>query len=302
MCLIISNINNPLGIHLEAFKEKIKTNIGIIDASITTGIPPDFGFGDYYKVQGKGDKQFALSSYMTDEDFIKTLGIQLKQGRSFEKDHPSDAGSVILNETAVKQFGIKDPIGKTINYPSKGNYTIIGVIKDFNFLDLHTQILPFALFDRTSNSYQIPDSYIIVRLKGKYFEKYFNAEIYLGLFYQTNTFQYSFLDQNLEQQYTSEQQLGKIFLIFSLFAIFIASLGSAWINCFYNRAKNKEIGIRKVLGASVPEILLLLSKEFTKWVIIANVIAWPIAYYIMNKWLQNLLIKQIWNLDFFDFR
>ncbi len=290
--LIISNMNNPLGSHLIAFKDKIKTNEGVIDASITTGIPPGFGFGDYYKIQGKGDKQFALSSYMTDEDFIKTLGIKLIKGRSFEKDHPSDAGSVILNETAVKQFGIKYPIGKTINYPSKGNYTIIGVIKDFNFLNLHTQILPFALFNRTSNSYQIPESYIVVRLrKGNISDDIAMLKSTWESFTKQTPFKFSFLDQNIEQQYTSEQHLGKIFLIFSLFAIFIASLGLFGLTAFVTEQRTKEIGIRKVLGASIPEILFLLSKEFTKWVVIANVAAWPIAYFIMSKWLQNFAYK-----------
>ena len=159
-------------------------------------------------------------------------------------------------------------------------------------MDLHTQILPFALFSRSSESYQIPNSYIIVRLKK---ENVSNSISMLkstwDSFTKQTPFKYSFLDQNLEQQYTSEQHLGKIFLIFSLFAIFIASLGLLGLTAFVTEQRTKEIGIRKVLGASIPEILLLLSKEFTKWVIIANVAAWPIAYYIMNKWLQNFAYK-----------
>lgn len=290
--VIISNVNNPLGNQLDAFKEKIKIYSQVADASVSTGVPPNFGHGDYYKVQGKGDEQFELLSYMVDEDFIKTLGVQLDQGRGFQKDHPADAESVILNETAVKQFGIVDPIGKTINYPSKGNYTIIGVTKDFNFIDLHSPILPFALFEHTSNSYEIPNSYIIVRLKG--------SDIAAGIsllastwksFADRTPFEYSFLDQNLAQQYTSERNLGKIFLVFSLLAIFIGSLGLLGLTAFVTERRTKEIGIRKILGASISQIVMLLSKEFTKWVLIANIIAWPLAYYIMNTWLQNFAYR-----------
>ena len=290
--VIISNTNNPLGNQLETFKNKIKTNPGVIDASISTGIPPNFGFGDYYKIPGKGDKQFDLVSYMTDDDFLKTMGIKIKEGRNFQKDHPTDAGSVILNETAVKQFGIQEPIGKTINYPSKGNYTIIGVIKDFNFMDLHSPILPFALFNLKSDSYQIPDSYIIVRLKGNDIAGNISMlKSTWDSFTNKTPFVYNFLDQNLEQQYTSEYHLGKIFLIFSIFAIFIASLGLLGLTAFITEQRTKEIGIRKVLGASTSEVVLLLSKEFTKWVLTANIIAWPAAYYIMNNWLQNFAYK-----------
>jgi putative ABC transport system permease protein len=290
--VIISNVNNPLGNHLEAFKEKIKNNPGVIDASISTGIPPNFGFGDYYKIPGKGDEQFDLISYMTDDDFIKAMGIQIKEGRNFQKDHPADAECVILNETAVKQFGFKEPIGEIINYPSKGNYTIIGVIKDFNFMDLHSPVLPFALFNLKSDSYRIPDSYIVVRLKGNDISANISKlKSTWDSFTNETPFEYSFLDQNLEQQYTSEYHLGRLFLTFSIFAIFIAALGLLGLTAFITEQRTKEIGIRKVLGASVPEVVLLLSKEFTKWVLIANIIAWPAAYYIMDVWLQNFAYK-----------
>ena len=290
--VIISNVNNPLGNRLEAFKEKIKTNPGIIDASISTGVPPNFGFGDYYKIPGKSNEQFDLISYMTDDDFIKTMGIQLKEGRNFQKDHPTDAGSVILNETAVKQFGLKEPIGKIINYPSKGNYTIIGVIKDFNFMDLHSPVLPFALFNLKSDSYRVPDSYIVVRLKSYNIAPVISAlKSTWDSFTNETPFEYSFLDKNLDQQYTSEYHLGKLFLTFSVFAIFIAALGLLGLTAFVTEQRTKEIGIRKVLGASIPEIVLLLSKEFTKWVLIANIIAWPAAYYLMNVWLRNFAYK-----------
>ena len=286
--VVISNVNNPLGNQLEAFKEKVKSYPQVIDVSVTTGLPPDYGFEDYYKVPGKGDKQVSLSSYMTDQDFIKTLDIHIKQGRGFQKDHPTDADAVILNETAVKKLGIKDPVGKKITYPSRGKYTIIDVMKDFNFLDLHSPIMPFALFNRKSNSYQIPDSYIIVRLKGhELVSGISRLESTWKSFTSKTPFNYSFLDQNLAQQYTSERNLEKIFLIFSLLAIFIAALGLFGLTTFVTERRTKEIGVRKVLGASVAGIVALLSKDFLKLVGIGFLIAVPVGWYAMHRWLEN---------------
>lgn len=298
--VIISNQNNPLGSQLNTFKEKLKTYSQVVDASITTGIPPNLGFGDYYKISGKGDEQFSLISYMTDEDFLNTLNIQLVQGRGFLKDHPIDAQSVILNETAVKQFNINNPLGKTINYPSKGNYTIIGVIKDFNFLDLHQPILPFALFSQSSGSYQIPSSYIVVRLKsGNLASSISLLESAWKSFVDKTPFEYHFLDENLEQQYASEQKLGKIFMIFSILAIFIACIGLLGLAFYSVERRTKEIGIRKVLGSSVQGIIILITREFTKWLIIANIIAWPVSYYFMNKWLNDFAYKMSFSVWIF---
>jgi putative ABC transport system permease protein len=165
-------------------------------------------------------------------------------------------------------------------------------MKDFNFMDLHSPILPFALFDSRSNSYQIPSSFVIVRLKGNDLA----ADISLlestwRSFTNKTPFEYSFLDQNLAQQYTSERNLARTFLIFSFLAIFIACLGLLGLSAFVTEQRTKEIGIRKVLGASIPEIVALLSRESAKWVLIANVIAWPAAYYTMDRWLQNFAYK-----------
>jgi putative ABC transport system permease protein len=290
--IVISNANNPLGQQLDAFTEKIRTYVQIVDASVTTGIPPNFGHADYYKVPGKGDEQRMLMSYLTDENFMRTMGIRLEQGRGFQKEYPTDAKSIIVNETAVKQFGIRDPIGKTIDYPSQGKYTIIGVMRDFNFMDLHSPILPFALFERTSNSYQTPDSYILVRVKGQNLAGDVSLlESTWNSFTVKTPFQYSFLDQNLEQQYTSERNLGRIFLVFSLLAIFIACLGLLGLAAFVTEHRTKEIGVRQILGASMSQIVFLLSKEFGKWVLAANLIAWPLAYLVMNKWLDDFAYR-----------
>ncbi len=290
--IVVSNVNSPLGTQLDAFRAKVATLPHVVEASITSGVPPNSGFADYYKVQGKGDEQLMLISYMVDENFMSTLGITLDAGRGFQKEDPSDANGVILNETAVKQFGIRDPIGKTINYPSKGTYTILGVAKDFNFQDLHAPVMPFGLFHRSSQSYSIPASYIVLRVNGQDLGSTIaSLEATWKEFTDRTPFEFTFLDQDLEQQYTSERNLANIFLVFSVLAILIGALGLLGLASFVTERRTKEIGVRKVLGASVPQVVFLLSKEFSKWVLIANIVAWPVAYYVMDRWLQNFAYR-----------
>lgn len=290
--VVISNINNPLGNRLDAFRQNVSALPHVIDATIATGVPPNGGFGDYYKVPGKGDEQMLLFSYMVDENFIPTLGITLDAGRNFRKEDPSDANGVVLNETAVKQFEIRDPIGKTIDYPSKGKYTIIGVMKDFNFFDLHAPVMPFGLFHRSSKSYAIPASYVLVRLTGQDLASNIaSLEAAWKECTDKTPFEFSFLDQDLAQQYSSERTLADIFLVFSVLAILIGALGLLGLASFVTERRTKEIGVRRILGASAAQIVLLLSKEFSKWVLLANVVAWPLAYYVMDRWLENFAYR-----------
>ncbi len=290
--VVINNENNLLGDGAEAFVEKLKNNSFVINAAVTTSVPPNYGFQDYYKVEGKGNEQFDLVSYMVDENFIKTMGIKLVEGRGFSKDFLTDSEGVILNESAVKQFGLNDPIGKTINYPSKGDYKIIGVIKDFNFASLHSSITPFALFHTSSKSYQIPQSFVVVRVPLNNFQQSIDIiHKEWKAFTPNSPFEYKFLDEGFEQAYLSDQRLGKIFFVFSFLTIFIACIGLFGLVSFSSKQRTKEIGVRKVLGASVYSIVRLLIKNFVVLVLAANIIAVPIAYYLMNKWLQDFAYR-----------
>ena len=289
--VIIFNENNLLGSQAEAFKEKLKSHVGIVSASISTGVPPYSWFDDYYKIEGRGDEQFTLASYLTDEDFCTTLDIQIVEGRGFSRDFSREAESVVLNEAAVRYLGWDDPIGKRINY-SGANYTVIGVMKDFNLMALYSPIRPFALFHHSSKAYSIENSYVVVRIQGNgVAEKLQLLETEWQKFAPNTPFVYEFLDQSFQSQYVAEQRLGRVFMVFSLLTVFIACIGLLGLAAFSAEQRTKEIGVRKVLGASVSELVLLLSKEFTKWVILANVIAWPIAYFAMNQWLQDFAYR-----------
>lgn len=162
--LVISNQNDRLGGQAEAFKELLKSRPAIVNAAVSTGVPSSRAFQDFYKIEGQPEEQFELTSYMVDDDFAATLGLEFVQGKGFSKDRPTSARGVVLNERAARRFGWDDPIGKTITYPSRGDYTVIGVVKDFNFASLRQPIMPFALFHQASESYTIPNSNVVVRL------------------------------------------------------------------------------------------------------------------------------------------
>ena len=290
--LVISNQNNRLKDQAESFKEILKNRPQIVNAALTTGVPPDFGFQDFYKVEGQSDEQFDLISYMVDDDFAATLGLEIMQGQGFSKDFPSSADGVILNEMAVRRIGWDDPIGKTITYPSTGTYTVIGVMKDFNFMSLRQPIVPFALFHRASESYQIPNAYVVARLRRDDLKSTLAViEDEWKALAPDAPFEYTFLDDNLQAQYQAEQRLETLFLIFAGLAILVACLGLWGLAAYTAERRTKEIGVRKTMGATVPDVLILLVKDFTKWVLAANLIAWPVAWFFMDQWLQSFAYR-----------
>lgn len=283
--LIISNENGRLGDQAATFADVLEADANIISAAQTTGVPFSGGFQDYYKVETRGDEQFDLTSYMVDDEFVQTLGLEVIQGNAFSKDFASNERSVVLNESAVQQFGLDDPIGKTITYPTMGTFEIIGVVKDFNFMSLHESIMPFALFHQDSESYDIPNAYVVARMQmGNVRQTLNEIRKAWRTFAPDAPFEYSFLNDRLAAQYRSERQLQSIFFIFSALAIFIACIGLVGLAAFAAEKRKKEIGIRKTLGATVPGLLTLLVKDFVKWVLVANLIAWPLAGFVMNWW------------------
>ncbi len=218
----------------------------------------------------------------------------MKKGRFFSKDHASDLSAIVVNEAVVNAFGLKDPIGKKLIRPGDQNgmkYEIIGVIKNFNYESLHQLIRPLVihLFDDSGYGY---GQFVSVRTSSKDYQSVINSlENTWKKFAGNEAFNYNFLDQKLVHLYSAEQRTSKIVITFSILAIFIACLGLLGLAAFIIEQRTKEIGIRKVLGATVLEIVILLSKEFAKWVLIANIIAWPLAYFIMNNWLKDFAYR-----------
>jgi putative ABC transport system permease protein len=271
----------------ETIKNEFLKNPRILGVSASSFFPGKVSWYQDYWYEGMSDRENPMICWIpVDHDFLPTFGIELVSGRNFSRDFPSDVkGAYILNESAVKEIGWDSPLGKQLKIVEKG--TVVGVVKDFHFKSLHQQIEPLALY-----------------LCPEYFE-YLSVRIRPGVIPQTlaflkdkwqelvpnQLFQYSFLDEDFDRLYKAEMRLEKIFGIVTSLAVFIACLGLFGLAAFTAEQRTKEIGVRKVLGASVTGIFILLSKEFTRWVLVANVIAWPLAYYAMSRWLQNFAYR-----------
>jgi len=293
--LIIADANR-LGKSAESFKQELIRLPGVSNASISTGLPTQKSyFDDSYTPESTTDnvtaaeKNINLSSFIVDEAFVPTLKLQMLSGRNFSKDF-TDSASVILNETAAKQIGWHNPIGKTITYPggNDAKFKVIGVVKDFNTESLHNTVSPFALFYTTSNTYHANTSFIAVRIKAGDYNKVINSiQSKWKQFMPDNPLEYSFMDAEYDALYRTDQTIGKVFTVFTFLSLSVACLGLLGLAIYTAERRMKEIGIRKVLGASVQSVVTMLSKDFLKLVIIASVIAFPIAWYAMNKWLQD---------------
>lgn len=276
----------------EKLKTTLKGHAGIANVATSSHIPSMAPGINGVVPEGFSSKQFqAMGVIGVDHDFIGTVGIELVAGRNFSKQIKSDQSEAILiNETAARQFGWTHPVGKTISRfdrDKKFKKHVIGVVRDFHMQSLHSRIDPLYIYYRPSNS-----EYIIIKLKPenvsatiRFIKKTWKS------FDPAHPFTYQFLDETFNRQYKAEERLGVIFSIFTFLAVFLACLGLFGLTLFTAQKRTKEIGIRKALGAAIVGIILMLAKDFSKWVLIANVIAWPIAYLAMKQWLQNFAYR-----------
>jgi len=289
--LIIQNPSS-LGSTLQSLKNTLHENANIVNVSGSNSIPghrfSNIGFG----AEGV-DEGFSLNLCICDENFLKTMKINLMKGRFFSREFRSDSSAVVLNQTAVDLLNWDDPIGKRINNWAKerGYFTVIGVIEDYHYESLHQKVRPMALF-LSGGYFKRNEDYISLRLKTD------NVTETIDFIKNTWThfvpgkpFEYTFLDEEYNRLYLNEEQTRKLFTIFAFLAIFIACLGLFGLASYSAQRRTREIGIRKAVGASYANIILILNQEFLKWVLIANLMAWPAAYFLMNNWLQNFAYR-----------
>jgi putative ABC transport system permease protein len=271
----------------ETFRNILLQHSGIKDILVTQSLPTTISSNNVYKNPSWAGKTAAPEFYVNfgwvGYRFIDFYGIELLQGRNFSREYATDKEACIINETAARIIGWEDPVGKVMD-----DFPVIGVVKDFHFRPLKDKIEPVAL-----------------RLNRPGRPKYFSIKIYSDRLEKTITFiekkwkeaspdypfSFFFLDEQVDRTFRAEVRLLKIFNNFSFLAILLSSLGLFGLALFTADRKTKEIGIRKVLGASVPQILVLLSREFVRWILLANLIAWPLAYLSMNKWLDSFAYK-----------
>jgi putative ABC transport system permease protein len=255
--------------------------------------------GDFFGTQflPEGSTEILTTKTMGISDqFAQTIGFEFVEGKGYSKD-TNDSLSIILNETAVRTLDLTDPIGKKLSRIQRtpnGNvtiaYTIIGVIKDFNFQSLRDQITPLAI--QSNESFGGGAGFIYARVKsGELNNAVKKAEQKWKELVPGEPFKYKFLDETLKATYESEQRAGTLFAVFAGLAIIIACVGLFGLAAYAASLRTKEIGVRKVLGASVSTIVLLLSKDFTKLILIAFILAVPIGWYTMSQWLEGFAFR-----------
>jgi len=293
--LVIKNVW-ALGNAQGTFKQEVKQLAGVQSATLSNALPTDENSNSttYFKDPVIDQKRSVLTyDWNVDEDFISTMGIKMAAGRNFSKDMGTDSMAVVVNEAFAKQLDYSNPLNQPVYSPADqtatkmAKYHIIGVVKDFNFESLKTKITPL-LFNLSKGagtlSVRISSSDIpalIQNIQNRWKGLSSNRE-----------FSYSFLDDNFDALYRSEQRTGAISIAFTSLAIIIACLGLFGLAAYAAEQRTKEIGIRKVLGANVTTIVNMLSKDFIRLVLIAIVVAIPIGWWAMHSWLQGFAYRQ----------
>jgi putative ABC transport system permease protein len=287
--LIVPLMDKNIRDNLYAFRQEMLKVPGVNHTSVSSAIPMKIDWHNHFYFRNVEDPEnnHILSHYArVDYDFIDLFEMEIVQGRNFRKEIDEGRAAFIINEFIARKLGWEDPVGKAFHNQGRTG-TIVGVVKDFHNENMHIPIGEVTLIlapDQGGsmsvkiNSTNIPQTLAAV-------ENVWNA------FSGGYPFSYEFMDDQYDQMYKSEIRLGRAFNYFSVLAIFLCCLGLFGLASFTVEQGTKEIAIRKVLGASVTELVRTLSWQFLKWVFIANLIAWPIAYYIMNSWLQGFIYR-----------
>jgi putative ABC transport system permease protein len=285
----------------ETVKDLFSKHPSIAGATVSSSVPGRRDSSFSIRLVGERDDKVQDMFHMYfDDDFIPDYGIEMVAGRAFQKGMSTDIGGAFLvNEAALKAFGWASPeeaLGKRLQTGYGGRINpIIGVMKNFHYRGLQNEVEPLVMEYYPERFRYITLSIDISKLK----EILVFVESQWKALFPGNPFEGFFLDTDFDRQYRADEQVGRIFGIFTLLGLFIACLGLLGLASFMAESRTKEIGIRKVLGASVTKIVLMLSKEFTKWVLLANCIAWPVAYYFMDRWLKNFAYRI--NIDIVTF-
>jgi putative ABC transport system permease protein len=299
--LLIINNANLLDKNSEIFRNQVLANPQVISCTQSGYLPTpsNRNNGSIWRDAIMSNDPVQVTHFFVDYDYIKTFDLKIVRGRGFSKEFSTDSSAVIINQAAVKLLGWKDPIGRKIgailtsnfdiNHPVLDENTIIGVVEDFNFNSLHSPIKALVMYVKKSNELITcrirPETSIpgmVAFMKSKWIE---NAP--------GQPFEYDFVTDRLQRQYGGEDRLGKILGIFTGLALFVSCLGLFGLALYASEQRKKEIGLRKVNGSRSGQIVWLLTADFTKLILIASVIACPVSYYLMHKWLENFAYRTV---------
>ena len=291
--VVVIHNADTLGGQLEPYMERLKQQSDVLGVTAVQSVPgrgtPNWGIG----VEGIERERPLNMNFMTcDQDFADVLSIQMLEGRFMSRDFPSDVNAVVINKKAAEYFGIENPVGKKLRiWWTEKDLTIIGIIDNFHFESLHRNVRSMGyLLPEAIDSTRKP--FLLVKISSQVTSVVLSdlqktwQSISGGL-----PFEFTFLDEKVNSLYQNDNRAGRIVTLFSCLAIFVSCLGLFGLAAFVAEQRTKEIGVRKVLGAPLSNIMWLLTGQFVKWVIVANLIAWPVGYFIMDRWLQGFAFR-----------
>jgi putative ABC transport system permease protein len=285
--LIISRLDK-IGTRVNPFKDAIAKIPEVIKVASSTAVPGQFGSDQTYSVESKPGEVINLRINYIDYDFFDTYGIKFSSGRSFNGSFSADKDVCIVNESAIKQLNLTNTFTSRL-IDGREKFSIVGIVKNFHFESLHNEINPYVFRFKNEN---INFGYLSIRLSTKATAKTIKEiEKVWKEFTSNDPLQYFFMDQEFAQMYKEEKQNAQLSVLFSLLAVMIAALGLFGLTSFTIKQRTKEIGIHKIYGSKVTEVMIMLNMGFLKLVAIAFVIATPIAWYAMHKWLQGFAYK-----------
>jgi putative ABC transport system permease protein len=281
--LVVHNTDR-LGINTKPFLNAVSNQAGIVKASFTSNRFPGVNSALGFHVAGS-TRDLMFPFYSADYNHLEVLKIDLAQGRYFSTEFPSDTSACLINETALRELGWANPLEEKLILDKDYSVNVIGVVKDFNFESSKIKVRPLViLWNATSKN-------MLIRYNAKARDVVSKVEMIWKEFADNQPYEYAFLDQDFDEVFREEQQLGQVFTVMSGIAIFIACLGLLGLASFTAEQRTKEIGIRKVMGASVASVNLLLSKQFMLLVALSFIIASAIVWYVMNKWLDTFAYR-----------
>lgn len=279
--------------HVKAFKEEIRKINGVVSIASSTAVPGRNNNNNGYMMKDRQNETFLLQTNWVDPDYFDTYQMKMNTGRGFSLEYGSDDKTVLINLSAVKQFGLTEPLKGIFLAPDDSANTsglpIIGVVEDFNFESLHSRIGPYIFRYKTED---INWGYFSIRLESSFDQNTIKSiESVWKRFTHNDPMQYFFMDEDFNRMYSQEKQSSNLAMLFAVLAIIIASLGLFGLTSYTVQQRTKEIGIRKTMGASTNEIFILIAREILILVSLSTLIAWPLIYYISDKWLQNFYYR-----------
>jgi len=283
--VVANNFTQKIHNSFESLKADLLTNPNVLSVTASQGVPGELGnIEAAYKVGDNPTSSIAIHESRIQDDYMETFGMQLAEGVDFSPDMGTSKQKIILNQTAVKRMGLVDPLHKKVVFFTD-TLQVIGVVKDFHFQSLHQKIAPLALTKRR-DWFEV----ISIKINGNQVSQTLD-EIEAGFTAvdPNNTFQYWFIDQNFAEMYLTEEKTNQLITYAAILAIIISMLGLFALTSFTISQKVKEIGVRKVMGASVSQIMKLFVTDLVKWVLFAGLIAFPLAWFSMTKWLEKFV-------------